>query len=120
MTNLLKRLASFPLRMVWRWTSVVRDRAIRRLDQRLDIALNAALNDHVGRLAEVSSRNQLSVDLCLESVLRELARLQARLDEISATCADGRRTEALSDRHAGPHGQLVEDVVLPFDRRSTA
>jgi len=120
MINMLKRFASFPFRMVWRWTGPVRDRAIRRLDQRLNVALNDALNEHVGRLAEVSRRNQLSIDLCLESVLRELARLQVRLDEISMTCADGRRIKAPSDGHAGPDGQPVESLVLPFDRRSTA
>src|SRR5258708_39446648 len=120
MTNLLKRFVSFPFRMIWRSTGAIRDRAIRRLDQRLSVALNVALNEHVGRLADVSSRNQLSIDLCLESVLRELARLQVRLDEISATRADGHRTEELSDGRAGPHGQSVESVVLPFDRRSTA
>jgi hypothetical protein len=120
MTNLLKRFASFPFRMVWSWTGVVRDRAIRRLDQRLNVALNVALNEHVGRLADISSKNQISIDLCLESLLRELARLQVRLDELSTAFADGRRTDALSDRHFGARGQRVESMASPFERGSTA
>jgi hypothetical protein len=120
MTNLLKRFALFPFRMVWSWTGVVRDRAIRRLDQRLNVALGVALSEYVGQLADISSRNQISIDLCLESVLRELARLQVRLDELSATYAHGHETVALPDGHAGPHGELDECVVLRFDRRSAA
>jgi hypothetical protein len=113
MPNSIKRLLLSPLRLAWRLTDSIRDRAIRRLDQRLDLALRAhieplsrQLAEHMAQLSAKIDLNaieataqqrhdqhlhvqrelqstQRSIEFCLESVIRELSRFHQRLDELS-------------------------------------
>ncbi|HUY33513.1 MAG TPA: hypothetical protein VMV69_12250 [Pirellulales bacterium] len=131
MTNLVKRLALFPFRLFWRMTDTVRDRAIRRLDERLELALTA----HAGRLSEqiadgaAEHQHELasglrSVEICLDSVLRELARLQGLVDEISmdeVAAVHTRGGSAGTSAVGGDGGDVGgEASILSFPRREAA
>jgi hypothetical protein len=100
----MKQLMKSILRTAWRTTSPIRAHVMARLDRRVVALIQAGVNSPLQPILENCRRTSGEIDIVLSTVIRELVRLQSRVESLEESLTRSEKTD-LDAPTLNPHAE---------------